>query len=118
MPTLSSLIVPPRTIGPHLSELTYCGYALDLTTHVGFLAFSFPAMSLSSNAQSNCPQGFVFVGSLSGTVSQTEEFDKRVDLQKKLPEGATLDKSFQQRTVRATNAKGKANLRAQDSVCQ
>jgi hypothetical protein len=65
-----------------------------------------------SSAQSNCPQGFVFLGSLSGTGSQTQEFNKKVEL--KLPPGATLDESFQQSTVRATNAKGKANLRPQD----
>ena len=79
---------------------------------VGFLTFSFLFLSLLSSAQSNCPQGFVFVGSLSGTGSQTQEFNKKVEL--KLPPGATLDESFQQSTVRATNAKGKANLRPQD----
>jgi hypothetical protein len=79
---------------------------------VGFLTFSFLFLCVLSNAQSNCPQGFVFVGSLSGTGSQTQEFNKRVEL--KLPPGATLDKAFQQSTVRATNAKGKADLRPQE----
>jgi hypothetical protein len=32
----------------------------------------------------------------------------------KLPEGATLDESYQQSRVRAANAEGKANLRPQD----
>jgi hypothetical protein len=79
---------------------------------VRFLTFSFLFLSVLSSAQSNCPQGFVFVGSLSGTGSQTQEFNKKVEL--KLPPGATLDESFQQSTVRSTNAKVKANLRPQD----
>jgi len=79
---------------------------------VGFLTFSFLFMSVLSSAQNNCPQGFDFAGQLSGNGSQTEEFNKDVAL--KLPEGATLDESFQQTKVRATNGKGKANLRPQD----
>jgi len=65
-----------------------------------------------SSAQSNCPQGFAFAGILSGVGSPSEEFNKSVAL--KLREGATLDESFQQAKVRATNAKGKANLRPED----
>src|SRR5437899_1076777 len=37
-------------------------------------------MSVLSKAQSNCPQGFVYVGNLSGTGSATQEFDKTVVL--------------------------------------
>jgi hypothetical protein len=69
-------------------------------------------MSVLSKAQSNCPEGFVYVGNLSGTGSATQEFNKTVVL--KLPEGATLDESCQQSRVRAANAEGKANLRPQD----
>jgi hypothetical protein len=73
-----------------------------------FLTFSFLFMSVLSKAQSNCPEGFVYVGNLSGTGSATQEFNKTVVL--KLPEGATLDASYQQSRVRAANAEGKANL--------
>ena len=79
---------------------------------LGFLALSFLFMSVLSTAQSNCPQGFAYVGTLSGTGSSIEEFDKKLAL--KLPESATLDESFQQIKVRATSAKGKSNLRPQD----
>jgi hypothetical protein len=78
---------------------------------VGLLTFSFLFVSVLSRAQSGCPQGFVYAGTLSGTGSVTEEFNKKVAL--RLPDGATLDESFQQARVRATNAKGKA-LRPQD----
>jgi hypothetical protein len=77
-----------------------------------FLTFSFLFMSVLSKAQSNCPEGFVYVGNLSGTGSATQEFNKTVVL--KLPEGATLDESYQQSRVRAANAEGKTNLRPQD----
>jgi hypothetical protein len=79
---------------------------------VGFLIFVFLTMSVLSNAQSNCPQGFAYVGTLSGTGSATQEFNKKVVL--KLPESATFDESFQQIKVKATSAKGKSNLRPQD----
>ena len=85
--------------------------------HVGFLIVSvlivsFLLMSSLSSAQDRCPEGFHYVGALSGT--DTEKFDETVFL--KLPEGATLDESYQQTQVRATNGKGKAksNLRPQD----
>ena len=78
---------------------------------VVFLTFSFLFMSVLST-QSNYPQRFVYVGNLSGTGSATQEFNKTVVL--KLPEGATLDESYQQSRVRAANAEGKANLRPQD----
>jgi hypothetical protein len=80
--------------------------------HFGFLTVSFVLMSSLSSAQDRCPEGFHYAGALSGT--DTEKFDKTVFL--KLPEGATLDESYQQTNVRATNGKGKAksNLRPQD----
>ena len=80
--------------------------------HVGFLTVSFFLMSSLSSAQDRCPEGFRYAGALSG--SSTETFDKTVFL--KLPEYATLDESFQQTAVRATNGKknAKSNLRPQD----
>jgi hypothetical protein len=80
--------------------------------HVGFLTFSFLLVSSLSSAQNSCPEGFRYAGTLSGTDS--EEFNKTVSL--KLPEFATLDESYQQADVRATNGKRKAqsNLRPQD----
>jgi hypothetical protein len=80
--------------------------------HVGFLIVTFLFMSLPSSAQDGCPEGFRYAGALSGTSPET--FDKTVFL--KLPEYATLDESFQQPAVRATNGKknAKSNLRPQD----
>jgi hypothetical protein len=80
--------------------------------HVGFLTVSFLLMSSLSRAQHSCPEGFRYAGTLSGSSTQT--FDKTVFL--KLPEYATLDESYQQTEVRATNPKRKAksNLRPQD----
>ena len=67
---------------------------------------------LSSSAQDSCPEGFRYAGTLSG--SDSGEFNKTVFL--KLPEYATLDESYQQTEVRASNGKRKAqsNLRPQD----
>lgn len=81
---------------------------------VGLLTASFLLMSLVSSAQNNCPEEFRYAGDLSGTGSRTGEFNETVVL--KLPENATLDESYQQTKVQATNEKGKAqsNLRPQD----
>ena len=70
------------------------------------------SMCVLSSGQSNCPQGFVYVGTLSGTGSATSELNQRLSL--KLPQSATLDESFHQAQVRATNTKGKTNLRPED----
>jgi hypothetical protein len=80
--------------------------------HVGLLIVSCLLMPSLSSAQDRCPEGFRYAGALSG--SSTETFDKTVFL--KLPEGATLDASYQQTQVRATNGKGKvkSSLRPQD----
>ena len=80
--------------------------------HVCFLIVTLLVMSSLSNAQDRCPEGFRYAGALSGTSAET--FDKTVFL--KLPEGATLDESYQQANIRATGGKGKAksNLRPQD----
>jgi hypothetical protein len=80
---------------------------------VGFLTISFLLMSsLSSAQEERCPEGFRYAGALSG--SSTETFDKTVFIT--LPEYATLDESFQQIVVRATNGKknAKSNLRPKD----
>jgi len=65
----------------------------------------------SAFAQHNCPEGFRYVGSLSGT-GGLENFNARRELL--LPEGATLDKSYQQSSVRARggNSRAKSDLRA------
>jgi hypothetical protein len=77
------------------------------------LAFSFLLASTLS-AQTNCPQGFNYAGTLSGTGSPTTELDRRETL--RLPEDATLDDSFQQKKVRATNGKSgaRSSMTAQD----
>ena len=80
--------------------------------HVGFWIASFLLISSLSSAQATCPEGFRYAGTLSGT--STETFDKTAFL--KLPEDATLDESYQQTAVQATNGKknAKSNLRPQD----
>src|SRR5262245_48457717 len=83
-----------------------------MNSKVGFLTFCFLFMSALSSGQSKCPQGFVYGGTLSGTGSEMQGFDKRVVL--KLPASATLDTSFQQAKIRSTSEKGKASLQPQD----
>ncbi len=81
--------------------------------HLGFLSLlGLVLMSSPSSAQNSCPEGFRYAGTLSG--SDGEEFNKTVFL--KLPEYATLDESYQQTEVRATNGKRKtkSNLSPQD----
>lgn len=65
-------------------------------------------------AQDNCPEGFRYAGTLSGTGSASSLLDKRVTL--KFPNDATLDESFQQKRVRATNGKSgtSSSLRPED----
>ena len=85
-----------------------------MKNHSGFLTVSFLLMSSLSRAQDRCPDEFRYAGTLSGIGSQSEKFDKTVVL--RLPEGAKLDESYQQTSVRSTNEKRKAqsNLRPQD----
>ena len=82
--------------------------------HFGFLSVSFLLISSLSGAQNRCPEEFRYAGTLSGTGSRSGPFNETVVL--KLPENATLDESYQQTKVRATNGKSKAqsNLRPQD----
>jgi hypothetical protein len=65
------------------------------------------------SAQHNCPEGFRYAGNLSGTGGY-EAFNDRRELL--LPEGATVDTSYQQPSVRARdgNSKAKSTLRASD----
>ena len=85
-----------------------------MTRHSSLLAFVFLCASSVSFAQSNCPEGFRYAGILSGTGSYTTDLDTRVTLM--LPKNATLDESYQQQNVRATNGKHgmRSSLRAQD----
>jgi len=78
---------------------------------VAFLLFVASPLTV---AQSNCPEGFRYAGSLSGSGSSMTPFDQRVRL--RLPENATLDTSFQQKKVRATNGSSgvSSTLRAHD----
>jgi hypothetical protein len=82
--------------------------AVDLLV---FVVFSTSSLAL---AQSNCPQGFQFAGTLSGTGSYVGDFNERRQI--KLPEDATLDTSFQQANVRSHggSVKPKSELRAID----
>jgi len=81
---------------------------------VALLAFVVILVSSWAAAQHNCPEGFRYVGSLSGTGSESNPFNERVTV--KLPENATIDGSFQQKNIRATNGKSgaRSNLRPQD----
>jgi hypothetical protein len=85
-----------------------------MTRRFLFLAFAFLFASAVSSAQSNCPEGFRYAGTLSGAGSHATDLDERVTL--KLPDNAKLDESYQQQNVRATNGKSGMNssLRAQD----
>jgi len=56
-------------------------------------------MQSSLPAQQNCPEGFRYVGKMSGTGSFGSPFKERRELI--LPEDATLDTSFQQKQVRS-----------------
>ena len=81
---------------------------------VAFLTFVLLSFSPWAAGQHDCPEGFSYVNTLSGTGSESNPFDKRLAV--KFPENATLDESFQQKKVRATNGKSGAQsaLRAQD----
>ena len=76
---------------------------------------AFVLLSISSRATGQqCPEGFRYLGTLSGTGSESNPFDERVTV--KFPANATFDESFQQKTVQATNGKSgaRSNLRPQD----
>jgi hypothetical protein len=81
---------------------------------IGFLAFVLLSFSPFVAAQDNCPEGFRFVGRLSGTGTESNPFDKRKAV--KLPANASLDESFQQKNVRVTNGKSgaRSSMQAED----
>jgi hypothetical protein len=81
---------------------------------LGLLALLFCSLSPWAAGQRNCPEGFRYVGTLSGTGSESNPFNKRVTL--RFPENATLDESFQQKNIRATNGKNgaRSDMRPQD----
>ena len=78
------------------------------------LALLFLLASTLSRAQNNCPAGFSYVGTLSGTGSSLEAFDARKTLT--LPDNAVLDESYQQKNVHVTNGKNgvHSSMRPQD----
>ena len=78
------------------------------------VVFTFLVSATMSRAQSNCPEGFRYVGTLSGNGSSAEPFDKRKTLN--LPPDTSLDVSFQQKNVRVTNGRSGAHssMRPQD----
>jgi len=74
------------------------------------VVFTFLLSATMSRAQSNCHEEFRYVGTLSG--------DAPLDVRKtlNLPPNATLDVSFQQKSLRATNGRRGAHssMRPQD----
>lgn len=85
-----------------------------MKTQVGLL-FALVLLTHSvGRAQTSCPEGFRYAGALSGTGSSITPFDKDVFLL--LPKLATLDTSYQQTDVEATNGRSgtSSTLRAQD----
>ena|SRR5215469_3280654 len=81
---------------------------------IGLLALSALAMQSTLLAQHNCPEGFRYVGKMSGTGSFGSPFKERRELI--LPEDATLDTSFQQKQVRSRdgNALAESKMVASD----
>jgi hypothetical protein len=81
---------------------------------VGLLAFVVLYTSSLALAQHNCPQGFQYVGTLSGTGSIVSEFNERREIN--LVENATIDTTYQQANVRSHggSTKPKSELRAKD----
>ncbi len=76
-----------------------------------FVVFYTSSLAL---AQSNCPQGFAYAGTLSGTGSVVGDFNERRAIN--LPESATLDTTYQQTHVksRGGNTRAHSDLRAAD----
>ena len=88
-----------------------------MKAHIRIVVFilALSMMPSLSGAQSRCPYGTEYAGTLSGEGTDTEKFDRRVGL--KLPENVPLDESYQQtKLAAATNRRGKesSNLRPQD----
>jgi hypothetical protein len=83
-------------------------------TRVRLLLFVVLVFSSWGIAQDNCPEGFRLAGTLSGTGSSWQSLDERQTV--KFRQNVTLDESFQQTNVRATNGKNGAQsaMRPQD----
>lgn len=81
---------------------------------IAFLTLVLLLLSPWAAGQHNCPEGLRYAGTLSGAGSESNPFDKRMTL--KFPENATLDETFQQKNIRATNGKSgaRSNMRSQD----
>jgi hypothetical protein len=75
---------------------------------------SLSMMPSLSSAQSRCPYGTEYAGILSGQGTDIEKLDRHETI--KLPEKVTLDESYQQTRLTASNDTGKknTNLRPQD----
>ena len=84
-----------------------------MTIRLGLLMLGLLFTSPLTLAQHSCPEGLKYVGSLSLTGSYGAAEEKK---EIALPEGATVDTSFQQKSVRARNGNKKAqsDLRAED----
>lgn len=84
-----------------------------MTTRLGLLILGLLFTSHSTLAQHSCPEELNYAGSLSLTGSYGAAEEKK---EIALPEGATIDTSYQQKSVRARNGNEKAvsDLRAED----
>ena len=84
--------------------------------HIRIVVFilSLSMMPSLSSAQSRCPYGTEYAGTISGQGTDMEKLDRRDAL--KLPEKVMLDESYQQTKLTASNDRGKksTNLRPQD----
>jgi hypothetical protein len=84
-----------------------------MTRRLGLLILGLLFSSPSILAQHSCPAGFDYVGTLSLTGSYGSAEEKK---EIEFPEGATIDTSYQQTSIRARggNQKAQSNLRAED----
>jgi hypothetical protein len=84
-----------------------------MTARLGLLILGLLFGSPLALPQHSCPEGLKYVGSLSLTGSYGAAEEKK---EIALPEGATVDTTYQQTSVRARdgNRKAQSNLRAED----
>lgn len=85
-----------------------------MKTQVGLLFALALLTHFVGRAQSSCPEGFHYAGNLSGSGSSITPFDKDVFIL--FPKLTTLDTSYQQTDLQATNGLSgvSSKLRAQD----
>ena len=90
------------------------GRESSLIRPIGSVAFILLFLPCLSVAQSNCPDGFRYAGTLQGSAAYQVPFSEWVEI--KLPENAIPDIAYQQTRVRAEdgNIKEHSNLRPQD----